>query len=151
MLLRSAALGRLPHDPVHDNIGELAVYLTTKQVAEKLRVNPTVIRRLVWKKELAPRNQPRPGTDKTYWEFDPKVVREFAKTFVPPRPRRTAAPEGSEPAPNGHAPASEQFLPGFATSLLNDRLTAIERRLDALHADVSTAASAVEELVAALK
>ena len=103
--------------------------LTTKQVAQKLGVRPPVVGRLVRTGKLACANADAKATAdrRMHYEFDPKVVREFAATYVP-IPHVIKKPKGSG---NGHAP---EMLPLDIPSVvaLANALARIEDKLDTL-------------------
>lgn len=95
--------------------------LTTKQVAQKLGVHPRVVRGLINRNLLRPANEPKENAQKTVWEFDSKVVREFAATYVPIiRPKRKTTA-------NGHDESTTTQM-----DMLLLRLGIIEEKLDTL-------------------
>ena len=62
----------------------MGMQLTTDQVAQKLGVKRQVVIRLVKTGKLVPTNKPEDGK-RVEFRYDPAVVREFKKTYVPVR------------------------------------------------------------------
>jgi len=100
--------------------------LTTKQVAQKLKCRPNYVANLIRTGRLQSATTPKPGAQKTQWEVDEKVVREFLKTWtgVPPR----GGWENTRQKGNGHAPETLPLdIPTMVA--LAARLERIEARL----------------------
>ena len=104
--------------------------LTSAQVAQKLGVSRNYVTVLAREGKLQTvRGTHETPSGRTNYGYDPKVVREFQKTFIPPAPRvaKTVAING-----NGHGPTPTLPLDIPSVVALANALARIEDKLDTL-------------------